>query len=102
MQPHHGKSRATGPLDAELARRGEGHRCVGVWQWPVEELHAGIASPTCQNDSGYSRISDPEIKQIMQNAVNHLYHFLWATTNTRSRIVREKRRAGAALLVDVG
>ena len=29
---------------------------------PIEDLHAGKPCPTCSADSGYSRISDEEMK----------------------------------------
>src|SRR5437870_1577243 len=43
---------------------------------PIEDLHAGKACPTCTGQSGYSRITDEEMKRIMQNAVDHVYALL--------------------------
>ena len=44
---------------------------------PIEALHAGKPCPTCSVDSGYSRISDEEMKGIMKSAVNSVYSLLW-------------------------
>ena len=44
---------------------------------PIEDLHAGRLCPTCIGDSGYSRISDEEMKGIMKAAVNTVYSLLW-------------------------
>jgi len=40
---------------------------------PIENMHAGSKHcPTCKDDPGYSRISDPEMKQIMKVAVDRI------------------------------
>jgi len=72
MPPHHHKSRTTGPLNPDFAREAKAIVALAFRNGPIEDLHAGIACPTCQNDSTYSRISDAEMKAIMQNAVNHM------------------------------
>lgn len=43
---------------------------------PIEDLHAGKMCPTCMGETGYSRISDDEMKLIMKNAVNRVYRLL--------------------------
>ena len=43
---------------------------------PIEDLHAGQTCPTCNGKSGYSRISDAEMKHIMKHAVNRVYWLL--------------------------
>ena len=48
---------------------------------PIEDLHAGRACPTCSVDSGYSRISDEEMKGIMKAALNTVYSLLWKKEN---------------------
>jgi hypothetical protein len=48
---------------------------------PIEDLHAGKICPTCSADSGYSRISDEEMKGIMKAAVNTVYSLLWKRDN---------------------
>lgn len=40
---------------------------------PIEDLHTGKTCPSCGGQTGYSRISDDEMKLIMKNAVNHVY-----------------------------
>ena len=48
---------------------------------PIEDLYAGKPCPTCRADSGYSRISDEEMKGIMKTAVNTVYSLLWKNEN---------------------
>ena len=48
---------------------------------PIEALHTGNVCPTCSVDSGYSRISDEEMKGIMKAAVNSVYSLLWKKDN---------------------
>lgn len=43
---------------------------------PIENVHAGLPCPTCTDKSGYSRISDSEMKTIMKSAVSRLYTLL--------------------------
>ena|SRR5579871_5664655 len=43
---------------------------------PIEDIHAGRPCPTCSGQTGYSRITDAEMKAIMRNAVNKLYALL--------------------------
>ena len=43
----------------------------------IGDLYAGKTCPTCSADSGYSRISDEEMKGIMKAAVNTVYSLLW-------------------------
>src|SRR5437016_2316825 len=88
MQPHHHKSRTTGPLNPELAREAKAIVALAFRNGPIEDVHAGIACPTCQNEPLYSHISDPEMKQIMQNAVNHVYLLLWQRTHDRESYAR--------------
>jgi hypothetical protein len=77
MEPPRRKYRTTGPLDAELAREAKAIVALAFRNGPIEDLHAGIACPTCHNDSEYSRISETEMKLIIENAVNHVYRLLW-------------------------
>ena len=48
---------------------------------PIEDLHAGKPCPICSADSGYSRISDEEMKGIIKAAVNTVYSLLWKKDN---------------------
>ena len=43
---------------------------------PIESVHAGKDCPTCHAAPEYSRITDDEIKTIMQSAVTRLYRLL--------------------------
>lgn len=43
---------------------------------PIEEVHAGITCPTCSGKKEYSGITDPEMKNIMKEAVNTVYSLL--------------------------
>lgn len=81
MPPRHHKSKTTGPLDPEVAREAKAVVALAFRNGPIEDVHAGVACPTCQHDTAYSRISDAEMKTIMQNAVNHMYRLLWLKTN---------------------
>ncbi len=88
MQPPHHKSRTTVPLDRNLAREAKAIVALAFRNGPIEELHAGAACPTCQDNPQYSRISEPEMKQIMQNAVNHVYRLLWQRTHDQESYAR--------------
>lgn len=39
---------------------------------PIEDLHAGRECPTCSGVPRYSHISDPEMKELMKFAVDHV------------------------------
>ena len=43
---------------------------------PIEQIHAGQDCPTCTGRPGYSRITNPEMRMIMKNAVDRVYAFL--------------------------
>jgi hypothetical protein len=43
---------------------------------PIEQVHAGRPCPTCAGCPGFSRITDDEMKAIMQNAVDRMYALL--------------------------
>jgi hypothetical protein len=46
-----------------------------------DERAAGKPCPTSSGNASYSRISDPEMKQIMKNAVDRVYSMLWLEEN---------------------
>jgi hypothetical protein len=56
---------------------------------PIENLHAGGPCPTCAGKTGYSRISDAEMKLIMKNAVNRVYGLLRLKAIDRDAYERE-------------
>ena len=43
---------------------------------PIENVHAGKTCPTCYGKPEYSHITQAEMREIMKNAVDHLYTFL--------------------------
>jgi hypothetical protein len=43
---------------------------------PIEDVHAGKLCPTCAGKPEYSHITQQEMKQIMKNAVDHVYRLL--------------------------
>lgn len=64
-------------VDSALALDAKTIVALAFRNGPIEELHAGQLCPTCSADSGYSRISDGEMKGIMKAAVNKVYSLLW-------------------------
>lgn len=69
------------PLDPRLARDAKTIALFAFRNGPLENLHAGKACPHCANDSSYSRITDAEMKELMQTAVNQVYRYLWLREN---------------------
>lgn len=43
---------------------------------PIEDVHAGRQCPACDGQDEYSRITDPEMKEIMKAAVDRVYTLL--------------------------
>ena len=60
----------------DLAREAKAIVALAFRNGPIEDLHAGQPCPACQDKTGYSRISDTEMKIIMKNAVNRVYALL--------------------------
>ena len=60
----------------DLVREAKAIVALAFRNGPIEDLHAGRPCPSCEGKAGYSRISDPEMKVIMKNAVNHVYKLL--------------------------
>jgi len=61
--------------------RSQDDRCAGIPKWPHRGSACGKTCPTCSADSGYSHISDEEMKGIMKAAVNTVYSLLWKKEN---------------------
>jgi hypothetical protein len=61
----------------QLVREAKAIVALAFRNGPIENVHAGKLCPTCAGQSGYSRISDAEMKIIMKNAVDHVYDLLW-------------------------
>jgi hypothetical protein len=61
---------------SDLMREAKAIVVLAFRNGPIEDMHAGKTCPTCNGKTGYSRISDDEMKLIMKNAVNRLYRLL--------------------------
>ena len=66
----------TKPDQRDLIREAKAIVVLAFRNGPIEDLHAGTRCPACEGKTGYSRISDAEIKLIMKSAVNHVYKLL--------------------------
>src|SRR6267142_816355 len=64
------------PLLPHVADEAKAIVALAYRNGPIEEIHAGKACPTCDDDPRYSHISDAEMKQIMKFAVNQVYMLL--------------------------
>jgi len=64
-------------VDTKLAREAKAIVALAFRNGPIEDVHAGRACPTCCGMSGYSRVTDEEMKLIMTTAVDHVYKLLW-------------------------
>ena len=60
----------------EIAREAKAIVALAIRNGPIEQIHAGQLCPTCSGRSGFSRITDEEIKLITKNAVDHIYALL--------------------------
>jgi len=60
----------------ELVREAKDIVALAFRNGPIEDVHAGKICPTCNCDPAYSRITDAEMKLIMNNAVNRVYWLL--------------------------
>lgn len=60
----------------QIAREAKAIVALAFRNGPIEQVHAGQLCPTCSGRAGFSRITDDEMKAIMQNAVNHVYKLL--------------------------
>ena len=68
-------------VDPVLALEAKMIVALALRNGPIEDLHAGKPCPTCSADSGYSHISDEEMKGIMKAAVDTVYSLLWKREN---------------------
>jgi hypothetical protein len=64
------------PNSRQLAREAKAIVALAFRNGPIEDLHAGVACPTCANEPSYSRISDAEMKVIMKTAVDRVFSLL--------------------------
>jgi hypothetical protein len=63
-------------LRQQIAREAKAIVALAVRNGPIEEIHAGQLCPTCAGRSGFSRITDEEVKLITKNAVDRIYALL--------------------------
>ena len=68
-------------LDPALGREAKSLVALAFRNGPIEDVHAGKECPTCAGKTGYSRITDMEMRNIMKNAVDTLYKLLWMKEN---------------------
>jgi hypothetical protein len=66
----------TKPDKRDLVREAKAIVALAFRNGPIEDLHTGKPCPACEGRTGYSRISDAEMKVIMKNAVNYVYKLL--------------------------
>jgi hypothetical protein len=66
----------TQPDQRDLVREAKAIVALAFRNGPIEDLHAGKPCPACEGQTGYSRISDADMKTIMRNAVKQVYKLL--------------------------
>jgi hypothetical protein len=81
------------PLDPRLARDAKTIALFAFRNGPIENLHAGKACPHCAGNAEYSRITDGEMKLLMQSAVNEVYRLLWQRENDPDAYTRRQALA---------
>jgi hypothetical protein len=64
------------PAQRDFVREAKAIVGLAFSNGPIENLHAGKPCPACEGKTGYSRISEAEMRVIMKNAVNHVYKLL--------------------------
>jgi hypothetical protein len=64
------------PEHRQLAREAKAIVALAFRNGPIEDIHAGKTCPACDGQSGFSRITDAEMKLIMKSAVNRVYTLL--------------------------
>jgi hypothetical protein len=70
------KSQLTPDDLSGLAREAKALVTMAFRNGPMENVHAGKTCPTCYGKPEYSHITQAEMREIMKNAVDHLYTFL--------------------------
>jgi hypothetical protein len=81
------------PLDPRLARDAKTIALLAFRNGPIEELHSGKTCPRCTGNAEYSRITDAEMKLLMQSAVNEVYRLLWQRDNDPVAYIRRQELA---------
>ena len=65
------------PIDPRLAKDAKTIALFAFRNGPLEDLHAGKVCSHCSGNAECSHLSDPEMKRLMQTAVNEVYRLLW-------------------------
>jgi hypothetical protein len=68
-------------LDLELVAEAKSIVALAFRNGPIEDLHAGRQCPTCSGESGYSHITQAEMKNFNKEAANALYRLFWLKKN---------------------
>ena len=74
---------------SDLIREAKAIVVLAFRNGPIEDMHAGKTCPTCNGKTGYSRISDDEMKLIMKNAVNRVFWLLRLKADDRDTYARQ-------------
>ncbi len=75
----------------QIAREAKAIVALAFRNGPIEQVHAGKPCPTCAGRPGFSRVTDDEMKTIMQNAVDHVYALLALKTEDPAEYERQIR-----------
>jgi hypothetical protein len=85
----------------QLAREAKAIVALAFRNGPIENIHAGRPCPTCTGQTGYSRITEDEMRLVMKSAVDRLYALLSlkdedpeSSTNLESSLGNATRRHG--------
>jgi len=68
-------------FDKDLVREAKAIVALAFRNGPIEEMHAGVPCPTCSGETGFSKMSDLEMQQIMKSAVSKVFRLLWQRDN---------------------
>jgi len=85
---------ALAPMDTEidrkaLAREAKAIVALAFRNGPIEDIHAGKLCPTCSGLSGYSRITNQEMKALMKTAVDRVFALLLLKAESTTEYERQ-------------
>jgi hypothetical protein len=60
----------------QFAREAKAIVALAFRNGPIENIHAGRPCPTCTGQTGYSRITEDEMRLVMKSAVDRVYALL--------------------------
>ena len=64
-------------VDPKLAQEAKAIVLLAFRNGLLEDLHAGAPCPTCCGNTGYSHITQVEMRELMKQAVDRVYALLW-------------------------